>query len=1196
MAKIIYYPSLYDLKQTFKDKFGNTYSRPLPSGQATSENLKSWIRPDSSGPSLDDLSDVANTANFISGSTISRFDFSGRSIEGFTCDSGVNRAAQITGSNGSLDFSTLPDGTAPTTGINSDRPFSVSMWLKADVPAATAYLFNKGSYYATYEIGGSGNVMRFYVTDGSVTPFFGSTASVIVSKFFSVSNPGGEIFNNNPTHLVFTYDGLASGSADINQTRKGTKIFINGARDTTTSHSNGDLLPPYSGMVPDFSQPLCIGTSGSDGTARTLDGQIAEFAVWDKELTDEEVKAIYNATRKPQVASGIDTNPARILLQERDSATGSYPTIARTGDPDFTGQYASTFDDTNTIIFSGGNLVYPTNLPASSKFVSGGVATPNILQGLTAAGTSSAGTADAHVSFTPGENISPFDESRIYLDNDSQFYATGTASGTLPGFSQRLGSKTSFSFSYSTPDPTVIFFATNSLGDKNPKALGAGSGVGYFNFERSQWEMLEPENVDCYASGAQDRQKSVFCFQPDNGYTLSTDDRVVRNVGLPVSDYGFPVATQYNATGSQCLEASSFLTDPFLLEKIRIHVSGIFGLNALDNDNTPFVKQFFVLNQSTPANSNVSSSFDQVNYITGVGYVQQYQRQGLRDLVAWGNVSFTRTTSDFDGNTIWDTDISVSANETNIQRGHTGSFTMELVPRIATFSEGLGSFAVREQGGELGNDTSGDRELSQLRNNLGSRDLRGSSSGRSFIKSIPGSIVSASITLAGMSSFGERGKAFIPNTPYETSPYVLMPNDRLVFGWNSHPRRVGNSFSIAVGANPGEEEWTRFADEISSFKVELFGSLLQNNLPKESETNQPLTSDAVHEDLHYSNPVYDQWDVEPFAALTGSYTDLVITGSILAQNSSGEYADPEAPNVRKVQASVAAGQAGTTGSLQRFVRLTAQKGKVYDSYPPNAVEVIQGAGFGILDYLGALNIVSVGAPVNLLTDSYGIFSGSDSDWYMRHAYEVSSQRFLRDSFKNVRAEAFDVTNVSQGTKEVTAPFTAIIYFSGSVAGPLAESLTIVGDGFGNSDNAESFKNTQKYLFGFGDLAYNLPSPILPEIGGTSAPLIRGYKYGLGGLFGSLPDARFRRDRYGQFRDMLEPRRFPATLVGGIVEYPVEIKFVPQDSTTGGSEDPARTHSQNLSPFATSSLPYYDGQVKDRADNPDITLTPIEVSV
>ena len=154
------------------------------------------------------------------------------------------------------------------------------------------------------------------------------------------------------------------------------------------------------------------------------------------------------------------------------------------------------------------------------------------------------------------------------------------------------------------------------------------------------------------------------------------------------------------------------------------------------------------------------------------------------------------------------------------------------------------------------------------------------------------------------------------------------------------------------------------------------------------------------------------------------------------------------------------------------------------------------------------------------------------------------------------------------------------------------------DRFGNINNVESFKNTQKFLFGFGDNSYNQPIPVNTDPGSfeTAIPVIRGYKYGLGGLFGSLPDARFRRDRYGQFRDMFEQRRFPATLVGGIVEYPVEIKFVPQDSTTGGSEDPARTHSQNLSPFATSSLPYYDGQVKDRGDDPDVTLTPIEVSV
>ena len=926
-------------------------------------------------------------------------------------------------------------------------------------------------------------------------------------------------------------------------------------------------------------------TDDIEGTPRGILPYLRGGFLLNEVIYDAGAYQITTEIASDRLKSGMISPTARLMLQNRDSATGSYPTIIRTGDPDFTGKYDSEYDDTNTVVFNSNvsNVAYPMMLPSGTKFVKNDLLYPDYFdfndRAIVTNGNVRAGISDVHVAFTPGENISPFDESRIYLDNDSQFYATGTASGTLPGFSQRLSSKTSFSFSYSTPDPTVIFFATNSLGDKNPKTLGAGSGVGYFNFERSQWEMLEPENVDCYASGAQDRQKSVFCFQPDNGYAFSTDDRVVRNVGLPVSDYGFPAATQYNATGSQCLEASSFLTDPFLLEKIRIHVSGIFGLNAVSNTSTPFVKQFFVLNQPTPANSNVSSSFDQVNYITGVGYGQQYQRQGLRDLVAWGNVSFTPTSSDFDGNTIWDTDISVSATETNIQRGHTGSFTMELVPRIATFSEGLGSFAVREQGGELGNDSGTDRELSQLRNNLGSRDLRGSPSGRSFIKSIPGSIVSASITLSGMSSFGERGKAFIPNTPYETSPYVLMPNDRLVFGWNSHPRRVGNAFSIAVGSNPGEEQWTRFADEISSFKVELFGSLLQNNLPKEPETNQPLTSDAVHEDLHYNNPVYDQWDVEPYSALSGSYVDLVITGSMIPDGARGAVS------------SVAAGQAGTTGSLQRFVRLTDSVGKLYDSYPLDPIGIASTEGVGLFNFVNA-------ASVYLFGDADG-GTGFEAvkEYYKAFAYEPRYSSVDRLTDANLIGRSL---KTSDGTFQ---PFLGF-YLTGSV-----ELFKQIGDtgydtGFFVSPtdpgtNTNDFRMLQagyKAFYGFGrPIAFREVEPVSPDTAKYVTPDIRGYKYGLAGLFGSSLDVRFRRDRYGQFRDMLEGRRYPATLVNNAVEYPVEIAFVERDSTTGGTVDPLQTHSQNLDTHASSSMPYFDGLTVDRSDNPDETLVPVEVS-
>jgi len=49
--------------------------------------------------------------------------------------------------------------------------------------------------------------------------------------------------------------------------------------------------------------------------------------------------------------SGFLNIPARLLLKERDNATGSYPSILRLGDKDRKGSYNLQFDDTYTINF-----------------------------------------------------------------------------------------------------------------------------------------------------------------------------------------------------------------------------------------------------------------------------------------------------------------------------------------------------------------------------------------------------------------------------------------------------------------------------------------------------------------------------------------------------------------------------------------------------------------------------------------------------------------------------------------------------------------------------------------------------------------------------------------------------------------------------------------------------------------------------
>lgn len=122
---------------------------------------------------------------------------------------------------------------------------------------------------------------------------------------------------------------------------------------------------------------------------------------------------------------------------------------------------------------------------------------------------------------------------------------------------------------------------------------------------------------------------------------------------------------------------------------------------------------------------------------------------------------------------------------------------------------------------------------------------------------------------------------------------------------------------------------------------------------------------------------------------------------------------------------------------------------------------------------------------------------------------------------------------------------------------------------------------------------------------STSPIIRGWKYGLYNGFPSYTSAYYRQGRYGQFRDLLEQRPYTVTikenaesLVQSSIslttkitqfESPVSVKFLDENDNL---TDPARTQAQNLSSFATSSLPYFDLQQRNRPDVaplPNLTL-------
>jgi len=133
-----------------------------------------------------------------------------------------------------------------------------------------------------------------------------------------------------------------------------------------------------------------------------------------------------------------------------------------------------------------------------------------------------------------------------------------------------------------------------------------------------------------------------------------------------------------------------------------------------------------------------------------------------------------------------------------------------------------------------------------------------------------------------------------------------------------------------------------------------------------------------------------------------------------------------------------------------------------------------------------------------------------------------------------------------------------------------------------------------------------------------SPVIRGWKYGLVSGFPIHSRAVFRRNKFGQFRDMLEqrpftkfvysgvnvfgnavtPQRGPSragrefSQVGQVQESPVTVHFVKRRFEVNKRNigkifdepvNPTMTTSQNLSTEVTSSLPYFDGVARHRTE-------------
>jgi len=108
------------------------------------------------------------------------------------------------------------------------------------------------------------------------------------------------------------------------------------------------------------------------------------------------------------------------------------------------------------------------------------------------------------------------------------------------------------------------------------------------------------------------------------------------------------------------------------------------------------------------------------------------------------------------------------------------------------------------------------------------------------------------------------------------SPYLLMPGDKLIFGWQT-PIGTGSIVHHSIAENDGTFEIIKGIG-----KIVLYGSVLSDDRENHRNTsNQPLTSNFIHEALHFGADVYDQYDTDPPMFHSGTYLDNHVSGSML---------------------------------------------------------------------------------------------------------------------------------------------------------------------------------------------------------------------------------------------------------------------------------------------------------------------------
>lgn len=493
-----------------------------------------------------------------------------------------------------------------------------------------------------------------------------------------------------------------------------------------------------------------------------------------------------------------------------------------------------------------------------------------------------------------------------------------------------------------------------------------------------------------------------------------------------------------------------------------------------------------------------------------------------------------------------------------------------------------------------------------LINNPGrSQDVRGSS--RSiFGKEFTSRKLSTVITSPNNYYFGERTQDVDLSCwnviESNNSPYVIFPDDKLSFLITKH-RSVQSidvtTLSASHDVQIGEGEVT----------VTLYGSYLQNDVEYPYTVDSKKSHEALNTPLALKvigdDPVLDQFNEYAYTdQLTESYLDQYVTGSMSSERGIVLHQFNPGEKLSLEQNFSSARAQSPSELLNQFVYVKAlDDNEIFnDSLVPSMADINKRDKVHVMSFAGvwAMYILDYDQLYNPSE-----YNSTNPKWTKSFPFQPKYSNLSRFEYDKVKHQIFDDSANRENLVEATNSCLIKLY---GITG-----LRYLQDKNVNTNDAVSLNKEDytKYMFGTGDLktyrsgsngyfgTLTFPeSRLYTSTNGPSiyaSPIVRGWKYGLLSGLTTHTSLILNPKSHGQFRDILEQRLDSKfyyessnnanndTVKSYLKKSPVEARFVDVDEKT---TLPEKTNSSNLSLHATSSLPFFDGEFRNRSEEPD----------